>query len=308
MQLTQGNLARLYTGLQAALLAGVAEAPIPEDVKDFAAEVPSGKSSEHYPTAAMLGDLEELLDQYTYLNIAEFIQEVQNRYFGRILRIPRAKIEDEDLGMHTMTMGRFGRLAGVFPYRLIPQLFINGFTNAWIDGANIFSNAHTWPGGQTWSNITIGPLNVVNYRRARIKLRTRPAPDGQIIGRAPTHLIVGPTNEAMAKVIVAAEYIAPGVFNPDFDSNVKITVWNALTGVYAGWWFLVDASDLKPIIIQNRDAPALTAKTGATDLNVFMQETYEYKVSRRFGQEIVLPHLIEASQWGAEGVTTTTAA
>ncbi len=308
MDITQGNLVRLFTGFKALLLAAVKEAKLPEDVVDFVVEVPSSKSKEEYPTGALLGDLEELLDQYTTLDLGKFVQEIPNRFFGRILRVPRGNIEDEDMGVYNLAMQRFGRLAATHPYRRLPQLFINGFATPWgPDGANVFSANHQWPGGAGWSNITNGPLNVVNYRAARLKLRTRPGPDGQALELRPTHLICGPSNETVAKAILRAENSAPGVTNPDRDEAVKIVVWGALTGASANYWFLVDTSDEKPIIVQNRDAPALTAKTDPSDANVFYQEIYEFKTARRYGRAIVLPHLIEASQWGAEGETTTTA-
>lgn len=313
MIINLGNLSSLYTSLKAALVEGIKEAPIPDQVQGLVAEFPSTSGTDEFPTMALLGDLEQLLDQYTFTNLAEYIQRIENTFFGRILQIPRKQLEDDQVGVHAAALRRFGQLAAVHPYRRVPWLFINGFTTAWVDGANVFSTAHGWPGGQAWGNITFGPLSVANWRLAVAKLFSRPAPDGQAMELVPSHLIFGQANATIAKQIVGLETNTAGGGNPDYDPNVKLLKWGALSGPYAQYWFVVGkevggGAAQAPVAILNRDAPAVTSRTDPEDENVFYQELYEYKVSRRYGRALVLPHLVEASAWGAEGVTTTTVA
>ena len=307
MELTQGNLSALYTGLHGELLAAVREAPIPEAVADFVMETVSTKSKEHFPTAATLGDLEELLDEYTELNLGEFMQEIENRDFGRLLNIPRAHIEDDTIGMHKTTLARYGRLAATHPYRRIAQLFILGFTTAWIDGANQWSNSHVWPGGQAWDNLDNVLLNTGGYRLAKLHLRQRIGPDGQMMELNPTHLICGPANEVRARQVLRAQLLGGGDTNIDADSTVEIVVWSALTGTSAYYWFLVDASDVKPIIVLNREPPGLYAQDKPDDEPRWKRERVQYKVHRRYGRAIVAPWVVQAVQQ-TEDTTTTTAA
>lgn len=312
MLINQGNLSRLFTSLKAALLDGIKEAPIPASAEGLVAAFPSQAGTDYFPTMALLGDLEELLDQYTTTDVAAYLQGIPNRFYGRELRIPKNHIEDDQIGMYARSLRRFGRLGATHAYRRIPQLFINGFATAWIDGANQFSTAHTWPGGQTWGNITFGPLNRLNWRAVLAKLFQRPAPDGQAMELAPTHLIFGQAYATTAKQIVGMETLPAGGGNPDYDPDVTLVKWSALTGAYARYWFVVGRTEggggeEAPIVILNRDEAALTSRTNPSDANVFHQETYEYKVALRYGRALAQPVYVEASQWGAEDVTTTTA-
>lgn len=56
-------------------------------------------------------------------------------------------------------------------------------------------------------------LSAVNYEAARIALQTQFRPDGSPLGIRPTHLIVGPGNEAKARELLEAERNAAGATN-----------------------------------------------------------------------------------------------
>ncbi len=305
MEITQGNLTALFTGLRATFLDAVRAAKLPANVADLVFESSSSKATEQYPTAAVLGDLEELLDEYTQLNLGEFMQNVANRHFGRDVSIPRMNIQSDSIGMYKLIMGRMGRLAATFPYRQIPQLFINGFATAWIDGTNVWANGHVWPGGQAWDNLDYQALTTPGYRLVRQHLRERIGPDGQALELMPTHLICGAANEAAAKTVLRAD-LTGGSTNVDRDEQIDIVIWGGLTGNYAYYWFLVDASDVRPVVIQNFDGPDLVANDAPTSNARFKRERMEYGARRTFGEAIVAPWVVQAVRGDDDGTPATT--
>ncbi|MDR0717525.1 MAG: Mu-like prophage major head subunit gpT family protein, partial [Azoarcus sp.] len=56
-------------------------------------------------------------------------------------------------------------------------------------------------------------LTADNFNAARIALQTQYRPDGSALAIRPTHLIVGPSNEAAARKLLNAELINGGETN-----------------------------------------------------------------------------------------------
>ena len=308
MEINQGNLASLYTGLRGEFRQALEQVKIPEFAQQLVLEVPSSVSREEIPTAAFLGDMEELLDQYGEVNLGNWLLTVENRYFGRILKVPRANIEEDTLGLVRTLLGEFARRCATFPYRRIPDLFVGGFTTAWVDGANVFSNNHTWPGGQTWDNLDAVPLTVAGFEQVAMNLMNRVGPDGQSLDLTPTHLIVGPAYWVRARQIIHRQLIGGGDSNIHYQ-EVEVVKWSRLRGDHAYDWFVADFSPdkIKPIVLLNRVPPEFAAQDSPTSDGAFLREEYRYKVSRRFGMAIAAPWRIQAVQQGDEPVTTTTA-
>lgn len=309
MEITQGNLANLYTGLRGTFREAVQQAKMPGGILPFVMEDASTTSKEDYPTGVLLGDIEEMLDEYVEINIGKFKQTVENRFYGAIIPIPKANVEEDTLGMFRTMAATFGRQCATKPYRQVPRLFIDGFATAWgPDGANVWSSSHAWPGGQAWDNLDAQPLTHQGYRTVRQHLVERVGPDNQPLDLVPTHLICGESNRTAAKGVLAAEYAAGGASNRDRDESVEIVIWSRLQGAYSHYWFLVDAEAFKPVVILNREAPALTSRTDPEDSNVFKREVFEYKAARRYGLAVVAPWLVQAVLWTGDSTTTTAAA
>jgi len=70
-------------------------------------------------------------------------------------------------------------------------------------------------------------LDATSYVAARVAMGTQRKPDGSSLNVMPTHLIVGPTNEASARSVVGVDRLANGATNPWFN-NVEIKVIPAL--------------------------------------------------------------------------------
>jgi phage major head subunit gpT-like protein len=67
-------------------------------------------------------------------------------------------------------------------------------------------------------------LTVANYEAARLAMRTFTRDGGDPLGIVPTHLIVGPTNEAAARAILSRELINGGDSNPNYHTAELMVV------------------------------------------------------------------------------------
>jgi phage major head subunit gpT-like protein len=67
-------------------------------------------------------------------------------------------------------------------------------------------------------------LSAANYEAARLALQTFKRDGGDPLGITPTHLIVGPANEAAARAILARELINGGDSNPNYHTAELLVV------------------------------------------------------------------------------------
>jgi phage major head subunit gpT-like protein len=66
--------------------------------------------------------------------------------------------------------------------------------------------------------------NAANYEAARLAVQTFKRDGGDPLGIVPTHLIVGPVNEAAARAILARELINGGDSNPNYHTAELMVV------------------------------------------------------------------------------------
>ena len=69
-------------------------------------------------------------------------------------------------------------------------------------------------------------ISATSFAAAKLAMTTQFKPDGTVINVQPTHMLVGPTNEAAARALLKAEFIS-GSTNPWFNA-VELVVINAL--------------------------------------------------------------------------------
>ncbi|MDR1252386.1 MAG: Mu-like prophage major head subunit gpT family protein [Treponema sp.] len=67
-------------------------------------------------------------------------------------------------------------------------------------------------------------LTAANYEAARLAMQTFKRDGGDPLGIVPTHLIVGPTNEAAARAILSRELIGGGDSNPNYHTAELVIV------------------------------------------------------------------------------------
>jgi len=291
MEITQGNLDAVFTGLKATFDEAVRTTET-EDVSRLMEVVPSSAGMENYPTASLLGDLEEVLDEVTITGIGTFVQSVANRTFARIVQVKRNDIADDNVGVYAPGVRQLGRRAALYPLRLAAEALLGGFTDTWVDGATVFSASHEWVGGRSWSNRSDVALDADNFEAAVLALETRVGPDGAPLGLHANVLVCGPTNRAAAEDILEVQYAAGGASNRLF-KKCDLLVLGRLGSSSA--WFVTDTRPVKPMILQDREGPEFTAKDNPDDDDAFYREIYAYKARRRCAVAVMAPWLIQSS-------------
>lgn len=291
MQITQGNLAAVFTGLKASFNEAV-EATEKQEITRLMETVPSTAGTEKYPVASLLGDLEEVLDEVTITNIGAFVQSVPNRTFARIVKVRRNDIADDNIGVYRPGVRQLGRRAAQYPLRLAAESLLNGFSEQWVDGTTVFSGTHEWVGGREWSNRDDGPLTEDNFENAIQELETRTGPDGTPLGLQPNLLVCGPSSRGAAEGLVEVEYSTGGSSNRHY-KRCDLLVLPRLGSSTA--WFVMDTDPVKPMVLQDREGPEFTAKDNPDDDDAFYRELYAYKARRRCAVAILAPWLVHAS-------------
>jgi len=291
MEITQGNLQAVFTGLKATFAEAVQSAEN-DQIQQLMEVVPSAADTEQYPVATLLGDLEEVLDEVTITSIGRYAQSVPNRTFARIVQVKRNDIADDNIGVYKPGVRQLGRRAALFPLRLGVEALLNGFTDTWIDEQSVFSASHTWPGGQSWGNRSDVALDADNFDAACLELESRSGPDGSALGLVPRMLVCGPQLRGTAEELVAIQFLASGATNRRY-KRCDLMVLARLGSSTA--WFVIDNDPVRPMVLQDREGPEFTAKDSPDDDDAFYRELYAYKARRRCAGAILAPWLIQAS-------------
>jgi len=294
MQITQGNLQAVFTGLKATFTEAV-QTTETDEVQRLMETVPSTTGTENYPTSTLLGDLEEVLDEVTITSIGQFIQSVPNRTFARIVMVRRNDVADDNIGVYVPGVRQLGRRAALFPLRLAAETLLAGFADTWIDGNAVFSDSHEWVGGATWSNLSNVALDADNFEAAFSAMETRSGPDGAPLGLQPDLLVCGPANRAAAESILLVQYESGGGSNRHY-KRTDLLILPRFGSSKA--WFLGDTDPVRPLVLQDREGPDFTTQDSPDDDEAFYRERYAYKGRRRCAVAILAPWLIQASNGG----------
>jgi len=294
MQITQGNLEAVFTGLKATFAEAV-QTTENERILRMMEVVPSTSGTETYPVATLLGDLEEVLDEVTITSIGAFVQSVPNRTFARIVQVHRNDIADDNVGVYRPGVRQLGRRAALYPLRLAAEVLLAGFTEEWIDGTTVFSAEHEWVGGAGWSNRDDVALTGDNLETAMAALEAHAGPDGARLGLQADLLVCGPAGRAAAEGILEIQYLEGGESNRLY-KKCDLLVLSRLGDSQA--WFVVDTDPVKPMVLQDREGPEFTAKDDPGDEDAFYRERYAYKGRRRCAVALLAPWLVHASNGG----------
>jgi phage major head subunit gpT-like protein len=206
--------------------------------------------------------------------------------------------------LYTAPVRQLAEKAVTHPVRNIANLLNLGFTTAWIDAANEFSNTHVWPGAGTWDNLDTFPLTAGNLEIAALHLMLRQGPDGEELGLMPKLLVVGPHNRANAQRILNRELVGGGNTNIHYD-EMDLLVLSRLATLRPWSWYVVDDTS-PPILVDVRQPPTAVSQTAEDSDEVFERERYRFKSSIEYVQLIMEPWRIQAVDWNA-ALTTTTA-
>lgn len=299
MDINRKNLDVMFTGFKNSFLSGFERAP--ESWKKFASPIQSGTASNLYPFLEQLGGMEEWAGDRKIRNTASRKIEVVNRDFEETVSIPRNDIEDDQYGIYATLIAEMGRHAGKVWQDLAVEALLGN--PAWIDGSNFFVATRKY-GGETICNTAAGALSATTYETARKTMMAYRGHAGKILGVSPDLLIVGPKNEKAAfeilkdrmqlRAVTSGSVSGVGATDNPWNGSAELLVLPELSGSsYEDLWFLAATNGvIKPLFVQQRKNPALTALDRETDENVFARKEYIYGSDARGEAFLAFPHLI----------------
>jgi phage major head subunit gpT-like protein len=220
-------------------------------------------------------------------NLSTNLQLIKNKTYENTIGVPRAKIEDDQLGIFDPMVAELARVAANWPDKIVTDAILAGETALCHDGQAFFSASHPVnpddAGLGTQSNLlTSSGLSYETVQVARKALRLMKREDGVPIDLSPTRwtLIVPATLETKATQIANQEFVAPAAAFGAGAANVvqqnilrgtlDVVVLPRLDGTDTTSWYLADTSRaVKPFIFQNRVAAEFAYLNRPDDENVF---------------------------------------
>jgi len=226
---------------------------------------------------------------------------VTNVDWEQTTSIPRNKFLDDKLNLFGPISQEMGRQAKkLHDYQLASLLESNpvGF-----DGVTFFSTAHpTDTSGSivstTQSNdLQTLALNASAYAQARAAMRNFQGRDGKPFGVLPSLMIVPPALEESALQLRNAEFFAPQTFgNSATNVGATTNIWKNAFEILVvpeltrpKVWYLFDARGfVKPLLVQNRQAPMFVSLVNPNDPNVFWQKEYTWGADSRSAYDVTI--------------------
>lgn len=193
---------------------------------------------------------------------------------------------------------------------LITQLLANTWTS--YDGVTLLNAAHTFMNG-TGNNLTTSALSFSTYRAGKQAMALFADEDGRPLNIFPTHLVVGPAQERIAKEIIGADRPVNVTSAGALDGAVNVVGITTIPNVFQGdtklivspWitgnqWFLIHASSatgLTPFVRAVFREIEPQVKDGRDMLGNmrFMRDEYVYSLEGDMGFGAGLPQCIYGS-------------
>ena len=296
MEINRANLKTFFAGFQALFDAGAAEANT--DWTKFASVTTSRTAVEFFRFLQRFGGLREWLDERVINNFASGKLEIPNRDFEDTVAVSRNDFEDDLLGQYAAEIRHMGQAAGLLWRDLAVDALVNGASADWLDGKKFFAADRKY-GKNTINNKGTAALSAESYKAARILMYQYKDATGKNGGVKPALLVVGPANEDVAFGVLQNE-LTLNISNNSVVSAAKNpwagkSEYLVLPELGSEWFLLDNTRATKPVVVQKRREPVLTAKDSPDDDNVFYKKTFVYGCDARGAAFLSLPHLIYGS-------------
>lgn len=220
--------------------------------------------------------------------------------YEQTLSLSKWDIIDELLGVFNLAVQMQGEAVAKQPDQLLWDFMQIAASNDALgyDGVPVYSEDHPILGGvaggvpagtpATQSNLFVdSALTYDNYVANRAAMRSWKGADGAPLMITPNLLMVPPSLEGQAKLILEADFLANinAVATAPQTNTFKGTAKILVNPWMADWetnWFLFDTTKaIKPFADNELTPPSFTYLTSPTDPNVFMMAEFLYGAERR---------------------------
>lgn len=258
------------------------------DVQKVATRVPSTAEYETYSWFGMVPPMEEWKDTRKLQALQAYSYTLKNKDWANGLEVDRNAIADDRLGQYPP---RIRALATAYYRRVVKEVFElldSAHTSLAYDGTAMCVDTRTIGKSGNIDNYLSG-----NYSDSETEIRTAIGeglaamtayqddygdplnlqPDAIVCAPGMRLAIIQALNPGVAGVMRPEAAVIPPervIGNPYIDTAAK------------DWFLLCTSEEIKPIILQDRQAPQFASLDQMTDTNAFMQKKFFYGVDARF--------------------------
>jgi phage major head subunit gpT-like protein len=297
MDLTPAALQIFFTGLHTSYEQGY-EMPAPW-WSQVAMSVASDTELETYGWMDRIPKMRQWLGPRAVQNAPLRSRSVTNLDWELTESIPRNKFLDDKLGLYSGIAKNMGWQAKKLHDQQLALLIQSNPVG--FDGVAFFATTHLTdidnPSSPVQSNTLALPLTPTNYSAARAKMRSWNGRDGQPYGSRPSLLVVPPSLEEAALIILNSDMIAPSTFGGSaqvggqtniLKNSAKLLVIDELENAPTTWYLLDNEGMIKPFVVQERQAPNFVYLNSPTDPNVFWAKQFIFGVDSRSAYDVSL--------------------
>ncbi|MDH5786405.1 MAG: Mu-like prophage major head subunit gpT family protein [Chromatiales bacterium] len=250
-----------------------------------AMEVPSTRSGEDYAWLERFPKMRKWVgDKFIKaLEAGKFYKK--NEDWETTIAVKRNDIEDDSLGIYNNQSQMAGEAAGELHDIIVDDLKQNAFIAECMDGQYFYDTDHPVNGASV-SNKGTAKLSAAtlaaaqgSYGAGRQAIMSFTDSEGMPLRLVPNVLEVGPSQEAVAKIICDADKLQDNSPNP-YKGTATVLVNPAITD---DRWMLhvTNKQSIKPFIVQMRKKPVFVSQTSMENDDVFNKAEFKFGAEAR---------------------------
>lgn len=213
------------------------------------------------------------------------------RSYEASVAVPRSTFEDQMVPLIELRVSELATEYKRFLHEQAVNILLNGTTIPAFDGKPLLSGSASDRGANN-VNLASAPLSHASLQAgiAAMGLYTEPI-EGRPIGIRPTHLLVGPRQEWVARQLTSSQtlIIAGTTDRTIGDANVLYNLLQVLVSPYItdDRWYLIaaGANAFRPVLrVDRTDVPVeFVSRTSPDTDSVFLRDSFEFGVRARHG-------------------------
>lgn len=288
MLVNKESIIAVFTSLKA-IYQGAFDAA-PSNWKRIAMLVPSTTGQNDYAWLSNFPRMRKWIGEKVAKSLEAAKYVIVNDDFEATVEVDRNHIKDDQLGIYTPQAQMAGDSAKQLPDEIVFDLVNGAFTTKCFDGQFFIDTDHPVGDGKgniiSVSNKGTAPLSGATlaaaragFGAARAAMRKFKDSEGRPLNIRPDVLLVGPSLEDEATLLMTVDKLEDGKPNP-YKGKAEVVVDGRIESDTA--WFLLDTTKpIKPFVYQERQKPEFVSQTDMQAEDVFSRRKYKFGVEAR---------------------------
>lgn len=250
-----------------------------------AMEVPSTSAGEDYAWLSRFPKMRKWVGDKHVKSLEAGKYYKKNEDWEATISVKRNDIEDDNLGIYSPQAMSAGESAGELHDIIVDDLKANAFAAECWDGQYFYDTDHPVNGASVSNKGTAAlsaatlALAKASYGAGREAVMGFTDSEGMPLRLVPNVLEVGPSQEAVAKILCEAEKLQDNSPNP-YRGSATVLLNPTITD---NRWMLhvTSKQSVKPFIVQMRKKPVFVSQTGMDNDDVFNKAEFKFGAEAR---------------------------